>query len=113
MSNESKENEDSAVINGYPEKTPGTFESYMEISDYLECSSNALDALGDLMACARIEQLNEFTIQGVGHLLKMLGNDVLARSFDVSEIAWKIPEEQRQHRPGTQQGSVETSQDRA
>lgn len=100
MSSENKENEDSIIINGHPEKTPGTFESYMEISEYLEFSSNALDALGDLMACANPDELNEFTIQGVGHLLKMLGNDVLNKSFVVSEIAWKIPEEQRRHRPG-------------
>jgi hypothetical protein len=52
MSNENKENEDSIVINQYPEKTPVTFEGYMEISNYLELSSDALDALGDLMVCA-------------------------------------------------------------
>lgn len=82
------ENEDNEIIYpGYPEKIPGTPENYIEISAYMEFSSNALCALGDLMVCADENQLEEFTVQGIGYLLKILGNDVMNKSFEVRDTA--------------------------
>jgi len=108
------ENNDCTHIDQYPEKTPGTFQSYMEIADYLEYSSNAIDALGDLMVSADEEKLPEYTIESLGFLLKMLGNNVLNKSFEVSKIAFTIPEEQRQNQPNAsaKQHNIEGSQSR-
>lgn len=47
----------------------------------MEFSSNAICALGDLMVCVDENKLEEFTVEGIGCLLKMLGNDVMNKSF--------------------------------
>lgn len=58
------ENKDDEVISvGYLEKEPGTHESYAEIASYMEFSSNAIDALGDLMVCVEEDKLKEYTVQ--------------------------------------------------
>jgi len=106
-------NEDNTIISvGYPEKTPGTPESYREISAYMEFSGNALCALGDLMVCVDENQLEEFTVQGIGYLLKMLGNDVMNKGFEVMDIVEEARKQNETNQSVNSQKNIEVSQSR-
>lgn len=93
----------------YPEKIPGTFESYHKISSDFEYASNALCALGDLMVNTEYGDLEEFTVQGLGYLLKILGNDLCNTSFEVLDIAGKAREQKEMSASHLKEAEIETS----
>ena len=87
------QNDSNVQVSNDLDKIPGTFESYHKISGDMEYSSNALCALGDLMVNTEYGHLEEFTVQGIGYLLKILGNDLCNTSFEVLDMAVKAREQ--------------------
>ncbi len=58
---------------------------------YLEGVGCAVSSLGELMAVADNDRLDEYTMQGLGHLLKILGGDVLDKSIDCYDLLKRSP----------------------
>ncbi|CAE6503434.1 hypothetical protein NMYAN_20350 [Nitrosomonas nitrosa] len=77
------------IVKYSPENIPGTPESCHKIAGDLEYASNSLCSLGELMKVTEYDRLEEFTVQGLGHLLIMLGNNLMSLSGDVYGIARK------------------------
>jgi hypothetical protein len=80
------------IVKYPPENIPGTPKSYHKIAGDLEYASNSLCSLGELMKVSEYDRLEEFTVHGLGHLLIMLGDNLMRLSSDVSAIAYKAKE---------------------
>ena len=92
------ENQDNKIVisTGYPEKIPGNPESYRKMANEFEDASCALDSLGELIKHTDYDRLEDVTFEGIGHLLKILGNQLMHNCFDALDM---VGEAQKQHEP--------------
>lgn len=93
MSNNDHQTDNIVHVKYPPESIPGTPESYHKISRDFEYASNALCSLGELMIGIRYDDLEEHTVEGLGYLLNILGNNLMMTSSKASELASKASEQ--------------------
>lgn len=111
MSNQESNNNE-VIIVGRPENIPGNPESYRKMANEFEDASCALDSLGELIKNVNFDRLEEFTPEGIGILLKMLGNQLMRNCFEALDM---VTEAKKQHEPNQSPDlskSVEENQSR-
>ena len=109
MSNVEGQDNEIVISVGNPERIPGNPESYRKMANEFEDASCALDSLGELIKNVNFDRLEECTPEGIGILLKMLGNQLMHNCFDALDM---IGEAQKQHELNQSPKNVETSQSR-
>ena len=111
MSNqESKNNE--AVIVGHPEKIPGHPDSYHKMANEFEDVSCALASLGELIKRADEDRLEEFTFNGIGFLLDILGKHLMDNCFEALDMASEASKQQESNKSTGLSKSIEKNQSR-
>lgn len=93
MSNQ-ESNNDEIVIVGHPERIPGNPETYRKMADEFEDASCALDSLGELIKNVNFDQLEEFAPEGIGILLKILGNQLMHNCFEALDMVGEAKKRQ-------------------
>jgi hypothetical protein len=109
MSNVEEQDNKIVISTGYPEKIPGNPESYRKMANEFEDASCALDSLGELIKNADYDRLEDTTLEGIGCLLKILGNNMLNNCFEALDM---VGEAQKQHEHHQSSRNVEASQSR-
>ncbi|MDV6347318.1 hypothetical protein R2083_07295 [Nitrosomonas sp. Is35] len=105
-------NNDEVVIVRYPEKIPGNPESYRKMANEFEDASSALASLGELMRVVDRDRLEEYTIQGIGSLLEILGKHLMNNSFEAMDMASESQKQQELNQSPDLSRSVEANQSR-
>ncbi len=77
MSNAEEHDYEIVIRVGNPERTPGNPGSYRKMANEFEDAGCALDALGELIKNVNFDQMEESTPEGIGILLKILGNQLV------------------------------------
>lgn len=95
MSNAEEQDNEIVIRAGNRERIPGNPESYRKMANEFEDASCALDSLGELIKKVDCDQLEEFTLEGIGYLLQILGKHLMNNSFEAMDMA---SEAQKQHK---------------
>ena len=111
MSNQESKN-DEAVTVGHLEKIPGNPESYRKMANEFEDASCALESLGELIKNVNFDQLEEFTHEGIGILLKMIGNQLMLNCFEALDMTGEARKQQESNKSTGLSKSVEENQSR-
>lgn len=111
MSNQEIDN-DEIVIVGHPEKIPGNPESYRKIANEFEDASCAIDSLGELIKKVDCNQLEEFTLEGIGYLLQILGKHLMNNSFEAMDMVGEARKQQELNQSTDLSRDVEVNQSR-
>lgn len=111
MSNQEIDN-DEIVIVGHPEKIPGNPESYRKIAHEFEEASCALDSLGELIKNVNFDRMEEFTPEGIGYLLKIIGNQLMQNCFDALDMCTAADKQQELNQSPDLSKGVEANRSR-
>lgn len=111
MINQESKN-DEAVIVGHPEKIPGHPDSYHKMANEFEDVSCALASLGELIKRADDDQLEEFTFNGIGFLLDILGKHLMNNCFEALDMASEARKQQELNQSTGLSKVVEENQSR-
>jgi hypothetical protein len=112
MSN-AEEHDNKIVIRvGNPEKIPGNPESYRKMANEFEGAGCALDALGELIKNVDFDRMEESTPEGIGILLKILGNQLMQNCFDALDMCSEADKQQELNQSPDLSKSVEANRSR-
>lgn len=112
MSNAEEHDNEVVISVGYPEKIPGNPESYRKMANEFEDASCALDSLGELIKKVDCDQLEEFTLDGIGYLLQILGKHLMNNSFEAMDMASEAQKQQELNQSPDLSTGVEVNQSR-
>lgn len=112
MSNAEEHDNEIIIRVGNPERTPGNPESYRKMANEFEDASCALDSLGELIKNVNFDRLEEFTTEGIGILLKILGNQLMQNCFDALDMCSEADKQQELNQSPDLSKGVEANQSR-
>ena len=112
MSNAEEHDYEIVIRVGNPERTPGNPGSYRKMANEFEDAGCALDALGELIKNVNFDQMEESTPEGIGILLKILGNQLMQNCFDALDMYSEADKQQKLNQSPDLPKSVEANQSR-
>lgn len=112
MSNAEEHDNEIVIRTGNRERIPGNPESYRKMANEFEDAGCALDALGELIKNVNFDRLEEFTPQGIGILLKILGDQLTQNCFDALDMVGEAEKQQELNQSTDLSKGVEVNQSR-
>ena len=105
MSNAEEHDNEIVIRIGNPER-------YRKMANEFEDASSAIASLGELMRVVDRDRLEEFTIEGIGTLLEMLGKHLMNNSFEAMDMASEAQKQQELNQSPDLSKSMEVNQSR-